>query len=1421
MGGKTKKAAPEEPKPKSGKRAAAESKGEPKAVAKGEPKAPAENPAQALFGKWTGKTPVTLLNEFVQKNAGWHRAEYLMHGSGGSSGFNCTIRLSKSDKKQPRPISVLFKPESTESTALKHATSLEARHVAATFVLHRLRSDTNLHRMLPPVHRAYWLELEQLRKANASQQWQFTADPFAAKLAREKLGVEREAKQAKRREQLARAEAGHREELLAPALRRRWDEMAEVAMSEAHRQTVEAVVRTWTSNWGIAGESDASGGPGDRRAARAALIKQGFRAAHVDEALAHAGTREQALDWLCVHVPEDDLPEQVLQRAYRAAAVVVAPDSSSPAHSQLSVQLAAKRLARAGFPTSACVAAIREQLQAAGAGGDSGDALLAAEAGAAQVLLDRLCGRAPAPVAGGADDGSVQAAIRDEVEALDAIYAGEGRVSRRGAYQVSVALRPAPARLCPHDARVEFWVAPGTAYPEQAAAVAVSSDALPAYLKLHVARRLNAQLGGDGLPVLVEAVTAAELAIEAWLADPPPLAGLLGGIQGAAADIGSDDSTDSRAPRATGRPRRGAPRSPDTARLCAAFAQLQTSPEYQRMQAARASLPAAAQSAHIVGLVSRNRCVVISGATGCGKTTQVPQFILDAALRAGTHANIVCTQPRRISAVGVAARVARERGEDVDATRAGSVVGYAVRGTSRQTRDTRLLFCTTGVLLRMLREDPKLASVTHVVCDEVHERSVDSDLLLALLRECLARNPSLRVVLMSATAQSDVFAGYFGAGVPVAEIPGRTFPVDDVFFEDFVARQSDAELQAALGVALVGRARAKLAAARSQCDSADERVAAAARDWLARHAKLQGKAGRGELNDKAGRGELQGKAGCGELAAACVLMWDERFGAASAAAQIDYGLLAAVIGRIHATAPAEQAVLVFVPGAAEIAAAMDAVRGVAKDAHVLPLHAGLAAAEQQRVFGRAPHGRRKVVVATNVAETSITIDDVVFVVDSGRVREVRMDHGARLARLVTAFCSQAAATQRRGRAGRAQRGVCYRLYTRAALSRVMPAQAAPEILRAPLEQVCLQAKALGYDDASGLLAQVLDPPDAAAVAGAERMLVAIGACSQPRGPLLALGRLLAQIPLDLRLAKALVFGSILGMLERTLRVVALMALDRPLFATAPDARDTARAVRLQCVPSARAQSDWLADLRAFERCVGGERLECVSAVAVREAKDSVKTLRRCVRDLGLDGSADVSLDGDEELRVLKAVVLAGLSPQLARVRMPRQKYHEVASGTISVDPEARELAFYAVDEAGSEPATWQAHDVRGDRRVFVHPQSTLFAEASYAAPFVAYLAQWAGAAGNKTFMRDVTVPGIYAVLLFGPAVVVDHEHKVLAIGRSGALAVRAWPRIGVLVGQLRRLLDELLRRKLADPQLDIRDHPVITTVLQLIRTDGY
>ncbi|KAJ2097958.1 helicase [Coemansia sp. S142-1] len=175
--------------------------------------------------------------------------------------------------------------------------------------------------------------------------------------------------------------------------------------------------------------------------------------------------------------------------------------------------------------------------------------------------------------------------------------------------------------------------------------------------------------------------------------------------------------------------------------------------------------------------------------------------------------------------------------------------------------------------------------------------------------------------------------------------------------------------------------------------------------------------------------------------------------------------------------------------------------------------------------------------------------------------------------------------------------------------------------------------------------------------------------------------------------------------------------------------------------------------------------------------------------------------------------------------MPQQKFTEVIGGTISKDHEARQVSFYAPDIMslpGSGPL-WQSHDYRTDRRVFIHPQSTLFSTTKYqATPFIVYFAQSTSSLNPRTYLRDATVPGLYALLMFGPApLIIDHENKVLCIGSSGALAVRAWPRIAVLVNQLRILLDELLRRKLEAPEsVALADHPVVTTVLQLLETDG-
>ncbi|KAJ2746841.1 helicase [Coemansia pectinata] len=179
--------------------------------------------------------------------------------------------------------------------------------------------------------------------------------------------------------------------------------------------------------------------------------------------------------------------------------------------------------------------------------------------------------------------------------------------------------------------------------------------------------------------------------------------------------------------------------------------------------------------------------------------------------------------------------------------------------------------------------------------------------------------------------------------------------------------------------------------------------------------------------------------------------------------------------------------------------------------------------------------------------------------------------------------------------------------------------------------------------------------------------------------------------------------------------------------------------------------------------------------------------------------------------------------------MPQQKFTEVIGGTVSRDHEAREVSFYAPDLMSLPRGgpLWQSHDYRMDRRVFIHPQSTLFSATKYqATPFIVYFAQSSSQNQNqaspRTYLRDVTVPGLYALLMFGPApLIVDHENKVLCIGASGALAVRAWPRIAVLVNQLRILLDELLRRKLEAPEsVSLADHPVVQTVLRLLETDG-
>ena len=433
-----------------------------------------------------------------------------------------------------------------------------------------------------------------------------------------------------------------------------------------------------------------------------------------------------------------------------------------------------------------------------------------------------------------------------------------------------------------------------------------------------------------------------------------------------------------RGPRRV-RQRSAAERGTASTNLRKAEKRKQGSAAYLKMMKCRKKLPAWQYRSKIVAQVGANEVVPVAGETGCGKTTQVPQFILDDAIARGVGGNLqmICTQPRRLAAMGVANRVAEERCE-----RPGGAIGYAMRGEKKfSATDTRLLFCTTGVLLRRLGSDTAAEGLTHIFVDEVHERNVDTDFLLIILRDILRagrrnrRNSPcalpLRVILMSATMDAERFADFFSRSgqprCPVFEIPGRTFPVDASFLANVLEQTGYRPPQRSLQK----RSKPRGGGGGVGVAHADDGGAAAAA-----FASIRGGGGGGAGSD--GGPSAQAK----DIAS----RYDY--------SRIDHDLVAAAVQyaadsekRTYCDGAAG-AVLVFVSGLDDIRKVERAIEshrrwveggsdggGAHAELHVLPLHGQLSPEQQKRVFQHPPRGKIKVVISTNVAETSITIGE--------------------------------------------------------------------------------------------------------------------------------------------------------------------------------------------------------------------------------------------------------------------------------------------------------------------------------------------------------------------------------------------------------------------------------------------------------------
>ncbi|KAL7204806.1 hypothetical protein ACSBR2_017839 [Camellia fascicularis] len=767
----------------------------------------------------------------------------------------------------------------------------------------------------------------------------------------------------------------------------------------------------------------------------------------------------------------------------------------------------------------------------------------------------------------------------------------------------------------------------------------------------------------------------------------------------------------------------------------------QESPEGRTMLDFRRSLPAFKEKERLLQAIAQNQVVVISGETGCGKTTQLPQYILESEIESGrgSFCNIICTQPRRISAMAVAERVSTERGEPL-----GESVGYKVRLEGMKGRNTHLLFCTSGILLRRLLSDRNLNGITHVFIDEIHERGMNEDFLLIVLKDLLPRRRDLRLILMSATLNAELFSNYFGEA-PTIHIPGFTYPVKAHFLEDVLE--------------MTGY---KLTSFNQIDDYGQEKMWKTQRQLVPRKRKNQITA---LVEDALSKSNFENYSARARDSLSC---WIPDC--------IGFNLIEACLCHI-CRKERPGAVLVFMTGWEDISCMRDQLKahpllGDPNRVLLLTCHGSMATSEQKLIFEKPPPNVRKIVLATNMAEASITINDVVFVIDCGKAKETTYDALNNTPCLLPSWISQASARQRRGRAGRVQPGECYHLYPQCVYEAFAEYQL-PELLRTPLNSLCLQIKSLQVGSIGDFLSAALQPPESLAVQNAVDFLKMIGALDENEN-LTHLGGFLSMLPVDPKLGKMLIMGAIFSCFDPILTIVAGLSVRDP-FLLPQDKKDLAGTAKSRF--SAKDYSDHMALVRAYEGWKDAERggsayeycwrnfLSAQTLQAIHSLRKQFSFILKGAGLLDADAGTDNRLSHNQSL--VRAIICSGLFPGIASV------VHRETS-----------MSFKTMD----------------DGQVLIYANSV---NARYQTIPYPWLVFGEKVKVNTVFIRDSTGVSDSILILFGG----NLNHGVLA-GHlkmlEGYIEFFMDPSLLDCYVKLKEELDKLLQKKLQDPSLDIQ-----------------
>ena len=581
----------------------------------------------------------------------------------------------------------------------------------------------------------------------------------------------------------------------------------------------------------------------------------------------------------------------------------------------------------------------------------------------------------------------------------------------------------------------------------------------------------------------------------------------------------------------------------------------------------RKSLPIYSFREQLLAAVADYQVLIIVGETGSGKTTQIPQYLHEAGYTKDGM-KVGCTQPRRVAAMSVAARVAEEMGVKV-----GNEVGYAIRFEDATSDKTILKYMTDGMLLREFLTEPDLGAYSALMIDEAHERTLHTDILFGLVKDIARFRPELKLLISSATMDAQKFAKYFD-DAPIFNIPGRRYPVDIHY-----TPQPEANYLAAAVTTIF------------------------------------------QIHITQGKGDI----------------------------------------------------LVFLTGQEEIEAAEQNLQETARklgskvpEMVICPIYANLPSELQSKIFEPTPAGARKVVLATNIAETSLTIDGIVYVIDPGFVKENVYNARTGMESLVVTPCSRASANQRSGRAGRVGPGKCFRLYTKFAFYNELDENTTPEIQRTNLNSIVLLLKSLGINDLIEF--DFMDPPPAETLIRALEQLYALGALND-RGELTKIGRQMAEFPTDPMLAKSILAADKHGCVEEVLSIIAMLGEASALFYRPKDKKIHADSARARF--TIKEGGDHFSLLNIWNQWVDSD----FSYVWARENFLQQRSLTRArdVRDqlAKLCDRVEVSIStvGANDLIPIQKSLTAGFFPNAARLQRGGDSYRTVKNGmTVYLHP---------------------------------------------------------------------------------------------------------------------------------------------------------